>query len=52
MHPGPINREVEITSDVVDGEKSLILKQVANGIAVRMAVFYLLAEGIQKDVAH
>ena len=52
MHPGPINREVEITSDVADGEKSLILKQVANGIAVRMALFYLLAGGNHKNVAH
>ena len=47
MHPGPINRGVEITSDVADGERSLILKQVTNGIAVRMALFYLLAEGNQ-----
>ena len=52
MHPGPINRGVEITSDVVDGEKSLILKQVANGIVVRMALFYLLAGGNPKNVAH
>jgi aspartate carbamoyltransferase catalytic subunit len=52
MHPGPINREVEITSEVADGKKSLILKQVANGIAVRMALFYLLAGGKQKNVAH
>jgi aspartate carbamoyltransferase catalytic subunit len=52
MHPGPINRGVEITSDVADGEKSLILKQVANGIAVRMALFYLLARGNHKNVAH
>jgi len=52
MHPGPINRGVEITSDVADGEKSLILKQVANGIAVRMALFYLLARENHKNVAH
>ena len=52
MHPGPINRGVEITSDVADGEKSLILKQVSNGIAVRMALFYLLAGGNHKNVAH
>jgi len=52
MHPGPINREVEITSDVADGEKSLILKQVANGIIVRMALFYLLGGGNQKNVAY
>ena len=52
MHPGPINRGVEITSEVADGEKSLILKQVVNGIAVRMALFYLLAGGGYKNVAH
>lgn len=52
MHPSPINRGVEITSDVVDGEKSLILKQVANGTVVRMALFYLLAGGNPKNVAH
>ncbi len=43
MHPGPINRGVEITSDVADSEHSLILEQVENGVAVRMAVLYLLA---------
>lgn len=43
MHPGPINRGVEITSDVADGEHSVILEQVENGVAVRMAVLYLLA---------
>lgn len=43
MHPGPINRGIEITSDVADGEHSLILQQVENGVAVRMAVLYLLA---------
>lgn len=42
MHPGPINRGVEISSEVADGEFSVILEQVANGIAVRMAVLYLL----------
>ncbi|MFQ5354447.1 MAG: aspartate carbamoyltransferase catalytic subunit, partial [Thermodesulfobacteriota bacterium] len=42
MHPGPINRGVEITPEVADGERSLILNQVTNGVAVRMAVFYLL----------
>lgn len=42
MHPGPINRGVEITSDVADGDKSVILEQVTNGQAVRMAVLYLL----------
>ena len=43
MHPGPINRGVEITSDVADGEYSIILDQVENGVAVRMAILYLLA---------
>lgn len=45
MHPGPINRGVEIDSDVADGPMSIILDQVTNGIAVRMAVLYLLAGG-------
>ncbi len=44
MHPGPINRGVEITSEVADSEHSIILDQVENGVAVRMAVMYLLAE--------
>ncbi len=44
MHPGPINRGVEIDSDVADGNNSIILQQVENGVAVRMAVLYLLAE--------
>ena len=44
MHPGPINRGVEITSDVADSEQSIILDQVENGVAVRMAVIYLLAQ--------
>lgn len=43
MHPGPINRDVEISADVADGEHSVILQQVLNGVAVRMAVLYLLA---------
>ena len=45
MHPGPMNRGVEIASDVADGPSSVILEQVANGVAVRMAVLYLLAGG-------
>ena len=45
MHPGPVNRGVEITSDVADSEHSIILQQVENGVAVRMAVLYLLASG-------
>ena len=47
MHPGPINRGVEITSDVADSKQSVILDQVENGVAVRMAVIYLLASKIQ-----
>lgn len=43
LHPGPINRDVEISADVADGEHSLILQQVLNGVAVRMAVLYLLS---------
>jgi aspartate carbamoyltransferase catalytic subunit len=46
MHPGPINRGVEITSEVADSNQSLILNQVENGVAVRMAVIYLLASKI------
>ena len=45
MHPGPINRGVEIDSDLADGVQSVILDQVTNGVAVRMAVLYLLAGG-------
>ena len=48
MHPGPINRGVEITSDVADGKQSIILQQVENGVAVRMAVLYLLATKINR----
>ncbi|MBE0392354.1 aspartate carbamoyltransferase catalytic subunit [Flavobacterium sp. 7E] len=47
MHPGPINRGVEITSDVADSSQSVILNQVENGVAIRMAVIYLLASKIQ-----
>jgi aspartate carbamoyltransferase catalytic subunit len=42
MHPGPINRGVEISADVADGDQSVILQQVLNGVAIRMAVLYLL----------
>ena len=49
MHPGPMNRGVEIASDVADGPYSVILEQVANGVAVRMAVLYLLAGGVEVD---
>ncbi|TVZ27742.1 aspartate carbamoyltransferase [Gillisia sp. Hel_I_86] len=48
MHPGPINRGVEITSDVADSKQAIILEQVQNGVAVRMAVIYLLASKINR----
>ena len=48
MHPGPINRGVELSSDVADSEHSIILDQVENGVAVRMAVIYLLAQKTKK----
>jgi len=48
MHPGPINRGVEITSDVADSNQSIILNQVENGVAIRMAVIYLLAQQIER----
>ena len=51
MHPGPMNRGVEIASEVADGPCSVILEQVANGVAVRMAVLYLLAGGVESDEA-
>jgi aspartate carbamoyltransferase catalytic subunit len=49
MHPGPMNRGVEIASEVADGPYSVILEQVANGVAVRMAVLYLLAGEVEAD---
>jgi aspartate carbamoyltransferase catalytic subunit len=49
MHPGPMNRGVEISSEIADGSRSLILDQVTNGVAVRMAVLYLLAGGSRTD---
>lgn len=49
MHPGPINRGVEISSDVADSEHSIILDQVENGVAVRMAVIFLLASKIKRN---
>lgn len=49
MHPGPINRGVEITSEVADSDQAIILDQVENGVAVRMAVLYLLAGSIDRD---
>ncbi len=48
MHPGPINRGVEITSDVADSDQAIILHQVENGVAIRMAVLYLLAAKIKR----
>ena len=51
MHPGPMNRGVEIASEVADGPYSVILDQVANGVAVRMAVLYLLAGGVDDEKA-
>ena len=51
MHPGPMNRGVEIASEVADGPYSVILDQVANGVAVRMAVLYLLAGGAEHETA-
>jgi aspartate carbamoyltransferase catalytic subunit len=51
MHPGPMNRGVEIASEVADGPFSVILDQVANGVAVRMAVLYLLAGGADHETA-
>ncbi|MEW4925381.1 aspartate carbamoyltransferase catalytic subunit [Algibacter sp. 2305UL17-15] len=48
MHPGPINRGVEITSDVADSKQAIILNQVQNGVAIRMAVIYLLASKIKQ----
>lgn len=49
MHPGPINRGVEISSDVADSNQSIILQQVENGVAVRMAIIYLLASKIDRN---
>jgi aspartate carbamoyltransferase catalytic subunit len=51
MHPGPINRGVEIMGEVADGSASVILEQVTNGVAVRMAVLYLLAGGTERETA-
>ena len=48
MHPGPVNRGVELATDVVDHERALILNQVTNGVAVRMSVLYLMADGTKR----
>ena len=47
MHPGPINRDVELSGEVADGANSVILEQVTNGLAVRMAVLFLVAGGLK-----
>jgi len=52
MHPGPMNRGVEIDSSVADGDRSVILEQVTNGVAIRMAILYLLAGGRSESSAH
>ena len=49
MHPGPVNRGVELASEVVDSDRAVILDQVTNGVAVRMAVLFLLAPGLTED---
>jgi aspartate carbamoyltransferase catalytic subunit len=51
MHPGPVNRGVEIAYEVVDGPYSIILDQVTNGVAVRMALLYLVSGGTRDDSA-
>jgi aspartate carbamoyltransferase catalytic subunit len=48
MHPGPINRGVEMESDVADSDRAVILNQVTNGVAVRMAILYLLSGGTRQ----
>ena len=51
MHPGPINRDLELSTEVADGPRSVILKQVTNGVAVRMAVMHVLANaGSSKEL--
>jgi aspartate carbamoyltransferase catalytic subunit len=47
MHPGPMNRGMEISADVADSKRSVIVEQVANGVSVRMAVLYLLLGGTE-----
>ena len=49
LHPGPINRGVEVTTGVIDSNKSIVLNQVENGVAIRMAILYLLASKINKS---
>lgn len=52
LHPGPMNRGIEITPDVADGPQSCVLEQVTNGVAVRMAILYLLVTGAPEDGSH
>jgi aspartate carbamoyltransferase catalytic subunit len=52
LHPGPMNRGIEITPEVADGPQSCVLEQVTNGIAVRMALLYLLISGLAEDGSH
>jgi aspartate carbamoyltransferase catalytic subunit len=47
MHPGPMNRGMEITAEVADGPRSVIVEQVTNGVSIRMAVLYLLLGGAE-----
>jgi aspartate carbamoyltransferase catalytic subunit len=49
MHPGPVNEDIEISSAVAHGSRSVITEQVTNGVAVRMALFYLLAGGSRNE---
>jgi aspartate carbamoyltransferase catalytic subunit len=49
MHPGPVNRGIELNGDVADAEQSVILEQVTNGVAVRMAVLFLLSHVSKKE---
>ncbi len=50
MHPGPMNRGLEITADAADGARSVIVEQVSNGVSIRMAILYLLLAGNQEIV--
>ena len=52
LHPGPINRGIEITPEVADGPRSCVLEQVTNGVAVRMAILYLLISGATETDTH
>jgi aspartate carbamoyltransferase catalytic subunit len=52
LHPGPINRGIEITPDVADGPQSCVLEQVTNGVAVRMAILYLVIAGATEGSTH